>query len=162
MVSVSSTTAIVSTIDPGLLMVSCNHPMELYLVEPITEPDVPKVHMPSIPVDLVFGVMDTKNWRGMLDLLIPHIGNWYIVKPQASRAVEPQLLVDYLSGKGISSVANFKDDYVSLLQCLNENPSDRPLVISGSAYLIGELRAHVVQAETPLWYKRVNSQAASA
>jgi dihydrofolate synthase / folylpolyglutamate synthase len=46
------------------------------------------------PVNVIFGVLETKEWEQMLDLLIPFSNKWLLLQPPSSRAVSSAKVSD--------------------------------------------------------------------
>jgi dihydrofolate synthase/folylpolyglutamate synthase len=84
---------------------------------------------------LVFGVLDDKDWRGMLTVLMPTAKRIVLVPVQSSRSLNPNQIVsghDDFSNSGNVSVC------ASLAEALAATEHDRFVVITGSLYLVGE------------------------
>lgn len=99
-------------------------------------------------VDCCFGAITTKNWREMIELLRPKTELWYVLEPQFHKAVSAGEIGGYLRLKG-AQVAYCGVDSKECLQKVIE--TDRPLVLTGSIYLIGGMRSMVGATSAVLW-----------
>lgn len=106
-------------------------------------------------IDITFGVLDTKNWEEMVELLAPVVKRWRILAPQSERALPLHLLeekIRRLSGSDIS-VHNYGTEYeVWLRDILRTDPSEF-FALTGSMYLIGKLRSLMGVPMPKLWNK---------
>lgn len=86
---------------------------------------------------LVFGSNRDKDWRGMLDLLIPGTRHIYLASSQNPRAVDVEEMAEYLQGKvnEVSQVARVAEGV--RLACSDEG-SAGTVVVTGSFYVVGE------------------------
>jgi dihydrofolate synthase/folylpolyglutamate synthase len=84
---------------------------------------------------LVFGVLDDKDWRGMLTLLMPVAKRLLLVPVQSSRSLDPKRV---LSDDGDFTFPNNLSVYASLADALSAAEHDSFVVIAGSLYLVGE------------------------
>jgi dihydrofolate synthase/folylpolyglutamate synthase len=101
-------------------------------------------------VELGFGVLRTKNWKEMVNELLPFVSSWNLLKPDAGPAVEPEEIADYLSSLGISSQC-FGQDYAAFFSSMAGRKISAPLLLTGSIYLIGKLREYLVKQDKPMW-----------
>lgn len=97
----------------------------------------------------IFGVVSSKRWKEMVDLLIPFISEWILAPPQVSQALECSIIGDYLIEKGI------QPRYLTLEQecILNELTStDKEItIVTGSIYLLGTIRKYIIKDNKPIW-----------
>lgn len=105
-------------------------------------------------IDLTFGVLDTKNWKEMLGLLLPRVKTLRLLSPDSSRALP---LVDIeeevrLSGIDIRIVSYHKDYEGCLKAILSESENGRAY-ITGSMYMVGAMRSMLGLESKPLWKK---------
>jgi dihydrofolate synthase/folylpolyglutamate synthase len=102
---------------------------------------------------IVFGVLDTKEWREMVKLLSPFFSSWILVTPNSDRAVPLESIRKLLSSIGISDVTETSAQ--SSIELILEQDKNRTTVVSGSIYLIGGIRQALVSklkiAERPIW-----------
>ncbi len=125
-------------------------------------------HLKSINADgltVLFGVLDRPEWRDMVLSLMPFIGTTsnrilYLKDPPTPRAVKSEEIKDFLSGNGISSeVVTDLEKFLGKLE-IGEG-SSKPLLVTGSIYLIGEFRSflkntiHVSGLDKPLWKRAI-------
>lgn len=105
--------------------------------------------------DIIFGALKTKEWKKMVDILIPYIVFWNIVEPESSQAVEGSQIEEYLLSRGCC-VKNFGDLRAAAIAELVGVKEGRSLLVAGSAYLAGHLRALLGVPTRPLWQRRQN------
>jgi len=104
-------------------------------------------------VDLCFGVLKTKNWPQMIEMLRPHVANWIVVEPDSTMKVSAEELGSYLSRSGISFTEYGQDWQRVVEEEIEQNisSSENLLVISGSIYMVSEFRARLCPESTPYW-----------
>jgi len=104
-------------------------------------------------VDLCFGVLKTKNWTQMVEMLKPYVANWIVVEPDSTMKVSAEELGDYLSRSGISFREYGQDWQRVVKEEIEQNisSSENLLVISGSIYMVSELRARLGAENQPYW-----------
>lgn len=85
--------------------------------------------------NLIFGAVEAKDIEGMLDALVPIAGHLHLVPVNSPRALAPEKLVAFLSEKAPAFTIH------STLESALESPSSLPSLITGSAFLIGEIKA---------------------
>lgn len=112
-------------------------------------------------IDLTFGVLDTKNWREMISLLIPLVSHWRLLTPDSERALELNEVEREIrvSGNEIR-VSAYRDDYERYLKEILDCPDGRIRYITGSMYMIGKIRAMLGLPWRPLWHRhdsKINS-----
>jgi dihydrofolate synthase/folylpolyglutamate synthase len=101
-------------------------------------------------VEMVFGVLDTKDWQAMIDMLAPFSDNISLLTPESERALDMSAVVRYLSSIGIRNTLYGRD----IKRFIQDQESKRlPLLMTGSIYLIGELRKHFGVKSQRLWIK---------
>jgi dihydrofolate synthase/folylpolyglutamate synthase len=86
-------------------------------------------------VALVFGAIKTKNYKAMLKRLEPVAGHRLYVAPPVSRAVDPALMTDVLSGEVVSNVGD------ALTRARTLVGSKGIVIVTGSTFLVGAARA---------------------
>lgn len=107
---------------------------------------------------LGFGVLQTKHWEEMLQLLLPFAGSWNLLTPEAPCALDSRLLREHLSGIGISS-RDFGKDYARFLETIKnelsaQKHSKKPvMLLCGSMYLVGIIREMLIKEQTPIWIR---------
>jgi dihydrofolate synthase / folylpolyglutamate synthase len=88
-------------------------------------------------IDLAFGVLDTKDWKTMVDQLQTVAKSWSLLEPISDRALSAEAISEYLSGIGVSNRCYGAE----ISRFLNESELGlSPLLITGSIYLIGTVR----------------------
>lgn len=105
-------------------------------------------------IDCVFGSLNTKDWRSMIEILYPITRQWYLLAPPGDSAVSSEVISDYLSGFGITPL--LLRDEKELLERIKKEPTSNqiqppPLVVLGSMYLIGAIRKALSLPEKPYW-----------
>jgi dihydrofolate synthase/folylpolyglutamate synthase len=91
-------------------------------------------------IDLIYSSLDTKNWRVCLQLLKGYIVNWYILEVNSEASVKSEDILNYLKSLDIHSVKSYSRN---IDKCLAETCSSeaiRPLLVTGSMYVLGEIR----------------------
>jgi dihydrofolate synthase/folylpolyglutamate synthase len=101
-------------------------------------------------IDLAFGVLDTKDWQAMMELLAPFSRSISLLTPLSDRALDMSAVVNYLSSIGINNTLYGRD--ISRFMLDHESRAD-PLLLTGSIYLIGELRKYFGLKNQNLWNK---------
>jgi dihydrofolate synthase/folylpolyglutamate synthase len=101
-------------------------------------------------VELGFGVLSTKNWKEMVDELVPFVKSWNLLSPDSGSAVDPHEVGDYLSSLEISS-QSFGTRYVEFFQEMGKREGSNAILLTGSIYLIGRLREHIVKQDKRMW-----------
>ncbi len=107
-------------------------------------------------IDITFGVLDTKNWEEMVDLLAPVVKRWRILSPQSERALPLHLLeekIRRISGSEVS-INNYGTDYEVWLRDILRTDADDFFALTGSMYLIGRLRSLMGVPMPKLWNKK--------
>lgn len=107
-------------------------------------------------IDITFGVLDTKNWEEMVDLLTPIVRQWRILAPQSERALPLHLLEEKIrrvSGSDVI-IKNYGTDYEVWLRDLLRSDPDNIFALTGSMYLIGKLRSLMGVPMPKLWNKK--------
>jgi dihydrofolate synthase/folylpolyglutamate synthase len=93
-------------------------------------------------VALVFGAMQSKNWRSMLDRLEHSAGHRFYVAPPVSKAVDPAEMVKYASGQTFTDVGR-------AIEAARAKVGPQGLVVvTGSCFLVGAARAILLNLET--------------
>lgn len=95
-----------------------------------------------------FGAIDTKNWRGMVESLVPFVGEWIVLEPDFPKAVPKEDIVAFLSRFGINARC-FGREYGAFIEDISHGHG--PVLIAGSIYLIGIIRDLVLSGGLPLW-----------
>jgi dihydrofolate synthase/folylpolyglutamate synthase len=92
-------------------------------------------------VALIFGALNTKNWRAMLDRLENSAGHRIYVRPPISKAVDPKLMAERHAGEIAESVQEAMDRARELVG------SRGLVVVTGSIFLVGPARAYLLGLE---------------
>lgn len=93
------------------------------------------------PCDLLFGALADKRIAEMLGALAPHARNIVLTKPPSDRAEDPRAWLEDLPEHSPLVEPDLELAFERALAF----PGDVPLVISGSIYLIGEIRGRLRQ-----------------
>jgi dihydrofolate synthase/folylpolyglutamate synthase len=106
-------------------------------------------------IDLTFGVLDTKNWQEMIQLLSPFVGHWRIILPDSERALPLERVRQEiaLSGNDVR-VSIYENDYERLVRELLDSSQEGKRYITGSMYMVGKIRNMLALPWKPLWIKR--------
>ncbi len=86
-------------------------------------------------VALVFGTLDTKNWRAMLDRLEHMVGHRVYAAPPLKRGVDPREMAQYLKGEVADSVE------AAVARARTVVGPRGVVVVAGSIFLAGAARA---------------------
>jgi len=110
------------------------------------------------PIDLTFGVLDTKNWQTMIRSLKPFVGTWRLLRPDSDRALSDQELLAELgvSGSGVR-VVSYGRDYESCIRDTVIDNDGTPAFVTGSMYMVGKLRGMLSVPRKPLWSRSKNN-----
>lgn len=101
---------------------------------------------------LIFGALDTKDWKGMLKVLTPFSSEVLIVEPRAPNPVSAEAIAAFLSGNEVRFRV-FGDDYQAARSHIREIAS--PLtIVAGSIYLVGEFRQRLLGEDFNYWAQR--------
>jgi dihydrofolate synthase/folylpolyglutamate synthase len=98
---------------------------------------------PDKNITTVIGMLSTKDYRGMVDHLIPITSRWIATQPHVfgKPSLPPSEIVDFI--KGISPHAE-THQYNHVMDALDviisESSGDDLIVVTGSLYLVGEAR----------------------
>jgi dihydrofolate synthase/folylpolyglutamate synthase len=82
--------------------------------------------------------MADKDWRLMLDMLVPVVREFVLTRVNMERSADPQELANYLGGKVPYRIT--QDSSAALEALLNGASANDILVVAGSLYLLGEIR----------------------
>lgn len=85
----------------------------------------------------------------MIKILMPYVREWNLLLPQSTRAVPNETVLNFLSCLGIKA-KNYGLDYETFLRKHNEKEA---LLIAGSMYMVGGVRALIVKEERAVWEK---------
>ncbi len=104
------------------------------------------------PIDLTFGVLDTKNWPEMIDLLAPLVGHWRLVLPDSERALPIEAVKKHIMASGSDiRISLYGSNYEQLARDLLNTSVDGVRYITGSMYMIGKVRDVLGLPPKPLW-----------
>ncbi len=106
-------------------------------------------HLASTPAArrvLVFGAMADKDWRAMLEVLRPHVDEVVLTAPALSRAEWPSVLAEAVGGHAAEGLNQ------ALARARALAGPEGEIVIAGSIYLMGDLRARILglEADPPI------------
>ena len=93
-------------------------------------------------IALVFGALSTKNWRAMLKRLENVAGHRVYVAPPTEKAADPNEMAAYLHGETSPDVRQALDRARGLVGARGV------VVVTGSTYLVGAARAHLLNLPT--------------
>ena len=100
-------------------------------------------------IDILFGVLATKDWKNMIAQLIPHIGNWNIVLPDSEVAVKFEDIEMELKSHNVSSITNFDRDYKQAINFVLN--SEKLCLVTGSMYMLGSVKEIIDPNIKPIW-----------
>lgn len=98
-----------------------------------------KAYYPERKINFIFGVLEDKQYRHMIEIFVPITNNLYLVKPESERALDPFWLSMILSEYGIKAKVS-KDIKEALNLIFSETKKDDIICIFGSFYLVGPAR----------------------
>ncbi len=93
---------------------------------------------------LIFGVLRDKNYKKMVEILKPFMGSIILVEPKSNRALAINDLQNLFKNK-ISFT--YKNDYKKALN--HAIKLKKTIIITGSIYMIGEMRNLLIRSNTP-------------
>lgn len=103
-------------------------------------------------LNIIFAVLKTKNWKYMLNTLSKYIVNWNIVSTGVDASVSPEEIsqeLQKLSGIDIQNISVFNKDYQSAVE--NGIKGNLTVLVTGSIYMLGEVRPLLLEEEFSLW-----------
>ena len=92
---------------------------------------------------LLMGVLADKDWRGMLDILLPCASEVVCVKPESGRALEPDELCAEINRRGVPAVPA-ADIAAGTDTALALAGADGMVCSVGSLYMAGAVRGHML------------------
>jgi dihydrofolate synthase / folylpolyglutamate synthase len=113
-------------------------------------------------VTMIFGVLETKDYREMIEELTPFVHRWCLVTPRSVRAVHSDTLAKMVRDNVSSSeirIDSFDDDYAACLGSasfqsrVDDYNGAEICCIAGSMYMVGAIRSLLIQRERPLWVR---------
>lgn len=99
------------------------------------------------------GLLQRENWQQIIDELLPFINVWNVLTPNSDRALPAKEIVSYLASRGICAQC-YDRDYQGFIADQLEKNSDERLLLTGSIYLIGDLRGMLIDKWRPIWERR--------
>ena len=93
-------------------------------------------------VALVFGAIETKNWKSMLDRLEHSAAHRFYVAPPVNRAVDPAEMVKHYPGQVFTDVGR------AIESARTRVGQQGLVVVTGSCFLVGAARAILLNLET--------------
>ena len=100
---------------------------------------------------IVIGILKDKDYKEMLNLLLPYASEFVCIKPNSIRAIEPVVLKEYIDSLNVKCCV-FNDIYSGI-----EYASNKDTIVCGSLYLSGE----VLMAYKKLLRKRCKDKMSS-
>jgi dihydrofolate synthase/folylpolyglutamate synthase len=89
-------------------------------------------------VRLLFAVMEDKDWRQMLSLLLPRVAELVLTRVQMERSADPHVIAGWLEQSVPHRIV--EDACVGLRLLYDKAAPDDILLVAGSLYLLGEVR----------------------
>ena len=97
---------------------------------------------------LVIGILGDKDYRGIVDALVPLVDRVVVSKPHYSRALEVRVLAEEIRKlHGSVAAAETIGDAIALARGAAE--SDDMILVTGSLYVVGDARALLVSRDGP-------------
>jgi len=113
------------------LLVDCAHNLDAVKV---LKKDFLKIKKEYGKLYLVFGVLEDKDYKSMLDELCPLADSIVLVKPKILRAVEPKVLAKYVKNGVIIEDVRKALEYVKGIM-----RKEDLILVTGSIYVVGEI-----------------------
>lgn len=105
-------------------------------------------------IDLTFGVLDTKNWKEMIQLLSPWVGHWRLLRPDSERALPLEQVREQIALSCPEvKISSYGSDYDRLVADLLDSSHDGIRYVTGSMYMVGKIRNVLGLPWKPLWNK---------
>ncbi len=105
-------------------------------------------------IDLTFGVLDTKDWREMVQALAPYVKTWRLLRPESERALPLELLRGELALSGTEvRIESYEDDYERCIRDVLSDSSGGAAYVTGSMYMVGRIRSMLSIPARPIWTK---------
>jgi dihydrofolate synthase / folylpolyglutamate synthase len=95
------------------------------------------------PVRLVFGVLADKRWQEMAEIIVPIARDVTVVPVVERRSSEPEVIAEAFRSRIPTAVAPSGREAVDRL-LVEEADRDSIVLVCGSLFLVGEVRAHLV------------------
>lgn len=96
-------------------------------------------------VHLLFGVMADKDWPAMVDILAPHVESVVVARPLPQRSADPVRVAERWRTWVPTRIV--EDPKVAFEVILNAVCKEDVVLIAGSLFLVGEVRASLIQGE---------------
>ena len=93
-------------------------------------------YLPDTKVTLLMGMLADKDYKAVVDMLLPLAEQCYTVTPDSSRALPGEELARLIRSRGKEAVS-FDDTEAAVRTCLS---GERPVLAFGSLYMAGEVR----------------------
>lgn len=93
------------------------------------------------PITLIFGAMNDKASKEMLELIAPKARSIILTKADNSRAMEPQTLVGLLPGSVRKEIVTVTGSAGEALRCAAKVSDGSIILVTGSLYLVGEAKS---------------------
>lgn len=100
-------------------------------------------------VHLVFGSLDTKDWRASIDLLAPFAKSILYIEPISDRALSGSTIRNYVNSN--IKFEDFGRNYINLLNNINMLDDNTLILLTGSIYMIGKFRSLLDIEDRPLF-----------
>ena len=101
---------------------------------------------PTVKWQVVLGIMGDKNVDLIVEALAPIAAGFVVTAPRSKRAIPPAELAERLAAAVDSPVLLADDAGYAVDMARAEAGADGHVLITGSLYLVGEARSHLVQA----------------
>jgi dihydrofolate synthase/folylpolyglutamate synthase len=102
-------------------------------------------------VNLIFGSLETKNWKKSLDILEPYINSIAYLLPDSTRSLSENTIVEYYQNKGIINILDWEKD--KIFNYINSLDPNTLILLTGSIYMVGKLRSLLDIADKQIWLR---------
>ena len=96
-------------------------------------------HYPGTKPLLLLGILQDKDRKTLLDIIVPLAGHVVCVPPESERAIDPEELAAMVRRRGVS--ANWASDITEGFEMLKRKAREEDVIlVTGSLYVIGPIR----------------------
>jgi dihydrofolate synthase / folylpolyglutamate synthase len=128
---------------PDLLLDAAHNPAGCQaLVDYFGQAGLDRVH-------LVTGFKADKDWRSMLQILLPHVRHAYVAEPEIDQVAVPHEIAGFLARRGVGASCHATPGK-ALEKALAVRLAGEPIVVAGSIFLISAVRSWLVDRENDI------------
>jgi dihydrofolate synthase/folylpolyglutamate synthase len=95
---------------------------------------------------LVTGFKADKDWRSMLQILLPQLRHAYVTEPEIDQAADPRQVAEFITRMGGSAGCHLTPAE-ALEQALTERLPGELIVVAGSIFLVSAVRRYLLNRE---------------